>query len=194
MRNFNYYALCSICALIIGVLLLVVWPGEAVRYLVITIGVLFLLPGLIGIFGYFAMARRREEAGIKSAFPIAAVGSALLGFWLMIMPDFFITTLMYVLGVLLVLAGLSQLFNFISVRNITRVPFLMYVIPVLVLFAGIIVLANPFQAATVPFMILGVSAIVYSLTDLVRLIRFRKKVMKEEEHIVDVTPIEEIKD
>ena len=193
MRNFNYYALCSICALIIGVLL-VVWPGEAVRYLVITIGVLFLLPGLIGIFGYFAMVRRREEAGIKSAFPIAAVGSALLGFWLMIMPDFFITTLMYVLGVLLVLAGLSQLFNFISVRNITRVPFLMYVIPVLVLFAGIIVLANPFQAATVPFMILGVSAIVYSLTDLVRLIRFRKKVMKEEEHIVDVTPIEEIKD
>lgn len=193
MRNFNYYALCSICALIIGVLL-VVWPGEAVRYLVITIGVLFLLPGLIGIFGYFAMARRREEAGIKSAFPIAAVGSALLGFWLMIMPDFFITTLMYVLGVLLVLAGLSQLFNFISVRNITRVPFLMYVIPVLVLFAGIIVLANPFQAATVPFMILGVSAIVYSITDLVRLVRFRKKVMKEEEHIVDVTPIEEIKD
>ena len=107
----------------------------------------------------------------------------------MIMPDFFITTLMYVLGVLLVLAGLSQLFNFISVRNITRVPFLMYVIPVLVLFAGIIVLANPFQAATVPFMILGVSAIVYSLTDLVRLIRFRKKDLTEEEHIVDVTPI-----
>ena len=180
MRNFNYYALSSICALIIGILL-VVWPGEAVRYLVITIGVLFLLPGLIGVFGYFATAKRREEAGIKSVFPVAAVGSALLGFWLMIMPDFFITTLMYVLGVLLVLAGLSQLFNFISVRSITRVPFLMYVIPVLVLLAGVVVLANPFQAATLPFTILGVSAIVYSLTDLIRLIRFKKKVMKEEE-------------
>lgn len=193
MRNFNYYALSSICALIIGVLL-VVWPGEAVRYLVITIGVLFLLPGLIGVFGYFATVKRREEAGIKSVFPVAAVGSALLGFWLMIMPDFFITTLMYVLGVLLVLAGLSQLFNFISVRSITRVPFLMYVIPVLVLLAGVVVLANPFQAATLPFTILGVSAIVYSLTDLIRLIRFKKKVMKEEENIVDITPIEEIKD
>ena len=191
MRNFNYYALSSICALIIGILL-VVWPGEAVRYLVITIGVLFLLPGLIGVFGYFATAKRREEAGI--VFPVAAVGSALLGFWLMIMPDFFITTLMYVLGVLLVLAGLSQLFNFISVRSITRVPFLMYVVPVLVLLAGVVVLANPFQAATLPFTILGVSAIVYSLTDLIRLIRFKKKVMKEEENIVDITPIEEIKD
>ena len=193
MRNFNYYALSSICALIIGILL-VVWPGEAVRYLVITIGVLFMLPGLIGVFGYLATAKRRQEAGIKSVFPVAAVGSALLGFWLMIMPDFFITTLMYVLGVLLVLAGLSQLFNFISVRSITRVPFLMYVIPVLVLLAGIVVLANPFQAATLPFTILGVSAIVYSLTDLIRLIRFKKKVMKEEENIVDITPIEEIKD
>ena len=131
---------------------------------------------------------------IKSVFPVAAVGSALLGFWLMIMPDFFITTLMYVLGVLLVLAGLSQLFNFISVRSFTRVPFLMYVIPVLVLLAGIVVLANPFQAATLPFTILGISAIVYSLTDLIRLIRFKKKVMKEEENIVDITPIEEIKD
>ena len=193
MRNFNYYALCSICALIIGVLL-VVWPGEAVRYLVITIGVLFLLPGLIGIFGYFAMARRREEAGIKSAFPIAAVGSALLGFWLMIMPDFFITILMYVLGALLVLGGLSQLFNFISVRNITKVPFIMYMIPVLVLLAGIIVLVNPFQAAAVPFIILGISSIVYALTDLFRLIRYKKKVLDKEVEIEDITPIEEIKD
>ncbi len=193
MRNFNYYALSSICALIIGVLL-VVWPGEAVRYLVITIGVLFLLPGLIGVFGYLATAKRREEAGIRSAFPVAAVGSALLGFWLMIMPDFFITTLMYVLGVLLVLAGLSQLFNFISVRNFTKVPFLMYVVPVLVLLAGIVVLANPFQAAAVPFIILGISSIVYALTDLFRLIRYKKKVLDKEVEIEDITPIEEIKD
>ena len=156
----------------------------------ITIGVLFLLPGLIGVFGYLATAKRREEAGIRSAFPVAAVGSALLGFWLMIMPDFFITTLMYVLGVLLVLAGLSQLFNFIF----TKVPFLMYVVPVLVLLAGIVVLANPFQAAAVPFIILGISSIVYALTDLFRLIRYKKKVLDKEVEIEDITPIEEIKD
>lgn len=193
MRNFNYYALSSICALIIGVLL-VVWPDVAVRYLVITIGVLFMLPGLIGIFGYFATAKRREEAGIRAALPVSAIGSVLLGFWLMIMPDFFITILMYVLGALLVLGGLSQLFNFISVRNITKVPFIMYMIPVLVLLAGIIVLVNPFQAAAVPFIILGISSIVYALTDLFRLIRYKKKVLDKEVEIEDITPIEEIKD
>ena len=193
MRNFNYYALSSICALIIGVLL-VVWPDVAVRYLVVTIGVLFMLPGLIGIFGYFATAKRREEAGIRATLPVSAIGSVLLGFWLMIMPDFFITILMYVLGALLVLGGLSQLFNFISVRNITKVPFIMYMIPVLVLLAGIIVLVNPFQAAAVPFIILGISSIVYALTDLFRLIRYKKKVLDKEVEIEDITPIEEIKD
>lgn len=192
MRNFNYYALSSICALIIGVLL-VVWPDVAVRYLVITIGVLFMLPGLVGIFSYFATLRQIREAGGKPFVPIAGIGSAILGFWLIIMPDFFITILMYLLGVLLVMAGLTQLFNFISVRKFTNVPFIMYVVPVLVLAAGMVVLINPFQVANVPFIILGVSSIVYALTDLVRLIRFRRKIQKEE-NIVDITPIEEIKD
>ena len=108
MKTINYSALSSICALVIGILL-VVWPDVAVSYLVITIGVLFLLPGLIGIFSHFATAKRKMEPGIRPVFPIVALGSAILGFWLMIMPEFFIGILMYVLGILLVLAGLSQL-------------------------------------------------------------------------------------
>lgn len=195
MKTINYSALSSICALVIGILL-VVWPDVAVSYLVITIGVLFLLPGLIGIFSHFATAKRKMEAGIRPVFPIVALGSAILGFWLMIMPEFFIGILMYVLGILLVLAGLSQLMKLISVRNYTNVPFIMYIIPVLVLLAGVTVLVNPFEAASLPFMFLGVSAIVYSLTDLVRLIMYRRKIRKEDEeaNIVDIKPIEEIKD
>ncbi len=51
MKSFNYAVLSSLCALIIG-LLLVVWPGQAIIYLVLTIGVLFLLPGLFGLVSY----------------------------------------------------------------------------------------------------------------------------------------------
>ena len=67
----------------------------------------------------------------------------------------------------------------------------MFVIPSLVLVAGLVVLFNPFQAATVPFIILGASSIVYALTDLFRILRYRKR---EESRIEDVTIIEEIKD
>ena len=49
-------------------------------------------------------------------------------------------------------------------------------------------------AATVPFIILGVSSIVYGLSDLVNIIRFRQKKDIQTPIIEDVTPIEEIKD
>ena len=177
MRLFGYSVMCSLCALIMGVLL-VMWPEAAMIYLVITVGVLFLLPGLYGIFAYFA-SRSRAEDGSGRAFPIVALGSALLGLWLIVMPAFFVGILMYVLGALLVLGGIGQLMNFISVRKLTgSVPAIFYVIPVLLLLAGILILVNPFEAAS----------IVYGLTDLFRIIRYRRK---SNQVITDVEVIEE---
>ena len=168
--------------------LLVMWPEAAMIYLVITVGVLFLLPGLYGIFAYFA-SRSRAEDGSGSAFPIVALGSALLGLWLIVMPAFFVGILMYVLGALLVLGGIGQLMNFISVRKLTgSVPAIFYVIPVLLLLAGILILVNPFEAAKIPFIVLGASSIVYGLTDLFRIIRYRRK---SNQVITDVEVIEE---
>ncbi len=104
----SYAVMSSICALIVG-LLLILWPDVAVNYLVITIGVLFLLPGIYGLFSYFAQAKKRERANLHVSFPVIALGSTLLGLWLVIMPEFFVSILMYVLGVLLVLGAESDL-------------------------------------------------------------------------------------
>ena len=177
----SYAVMSSICALIVG-LLLILWPDVAVNYLVITIGVLFLLPGIYGLFSYFAQAKKRERANLHVSFPVIALGSTLL----VIMPEFFVSILMYVLGVLLVLGGLNQILNFVSVRKYMPVPLGVYIVPTLVLIAGIVVLMNPFQAATVPFIVLGVSSMVYALSDLFRLIRYRRKYAQD---ITDVTPL-----
>ena len=45
MKTMNYSIIRCICALVLGVLL-VAWPEAAILYLVITIGALFLVPGL----------------------------------------------------------------------------------------------------------------------------------------------------
>lgn len=192
MKSINYAAMSSICALIIGVLL-VVWPDVAISYLVITIGVLFLLPGLFGLFSYMSVAGKQKDAGIHVGFPVIALGSALFGFWLMINPTFFVNILMYVLGVLLVLGGMSQIMNFMTMRTYSHVPIGVFIIPVLILLAGIVVLFNPFEAATIPFIILGVSGIIYGATDLIRLLEYRKRI-RENEEVVDVTPVEEIEE
>ena len=184
----NYSIIRCICALVIGVLL-VTWPEAAILYLVITIGVLFLVPGLFSLLGYLT---RGKKTG--NSFPIMGLGSMLFGLWLMIMPAFFVGILMYVLGAVLVLAGISQIANLSAARSWTVVPGAFFVVPVLVLAAGIVVLFNPFTAATVPFVILGVSGIVYGVSDLVNIIRFRQKKEKDLPEIEDITPIEEIKD
>ena len=165
MKSFNYAVLSSICALIIG-LLLVVWPGQAIIYLVLTIGVLFLLPGLFGLVSYVLTARKRREAGYGSPFPIVALGSTLF-------------------------AGVSQLANLVAARSSVHVPWGVYIVPLLVLAAGMVVLFDPFTAAEVPFIILGCSSIVYALMDLFRLFKYRRRVASQ---IQDITPIEEIKD
>lgn len=184
----NYSIIRCICALVIGVLL-VAWPEAAILYLVITIGVLFLVPGLFSVFGY--LMRNGQERG---TFPVAGLGSLLFGLWLMIMPEFFVGILMYVLGAVLVLAGISQVANLAAARSWAVVPAGFFVVPVLVLLAGIVVLFNPFTAATVPFIVLGVSSIVYAVSDLVNILRFRRRKDPGMPEIEDVTPIEEIKD
>ena len=186
MRPMNYSVISSLCALAIGVLL-VSWPGDAVNYLIITIGILFLLPGLFGLFAFFTSSRQAGRE-FRMHFPIVALGSSLLGLWLMIYPSFFVTILMYILGVLLVLAGLNLLMNFLSLRNVAKISWGIYIIPCLIFITGFVVLFNPFQAATVPFIILGVASIVYGVTDFFRYLRYHHRKNK---NITDVDIIEE---
>ncbi len=189
MKTMNYSIIRCICALVLGVLL-VAWPEAAILYLVITIGALFLVPGLFSVFGYLT---RGKQNGMS--FPIAGLGSLLFGLWLMIMPAFFVGILMYVLGAVLVLAGISQIVNLSAARSWTVVPGGFFVVPVLVLIAGVVVFVQSVYGCHCAFLLYwGVSSIVYGLSDLVNIIRFRQKKDIQTPIIEDVTPIEEIKD
>ena len=186
MKTMSYSVIKGICAVIMGILL-VTWPETAILYLVIAIGAMFLVPGAVAVLNY--IFKGREQGAM---FPIVSVGSLLFGHWLMISPAFFVGILMYVLGAVLVFAGISQVMQLVNARGWTQVSFGYYVMPVLILIAGLVVLLNPFAAATVPFIILGVSSIVYGITDIVNGIRFRRKEDKttvNEVIIEDVTPV-----
>ena len=188
MKAMNYSVIRSICSIIIG-LLLVVWPETAIWYLVITIGALFLVPGLVSILTYVMNGQK-----VKSPFPIVSVGSFLFGLWLMVSPAFFVGILMYVLGVVLVFAGISQIINLMNFRSWAQVSMGYFVFPVLILVAGMVVLLNPFAVASIPFIILGVSCMVYGITDIINNLRFKKKeenALYQDVVVEDITPIEE---
>ena len=188
MKMMNYGIMRCVSAIVIGVLLMV-WPEAAILYLVIAIGVMFFLPSLFSLVGYFMKGR---QAGMY--FPVISLGSLLFGLWLMVSPAFFVGILMYVLGAVLVFAGISQIVTLLSARSHSAVAIGYFVMPVLILLAGLVVLVNPFAAATIPFFILGVSSTIYGITELINIYKFRKKEVKTEIVIEDVAPIEEIQD
>lgn len=187
MKRMNYSLIRTVFALIIG-LVLVIWPNTASDYLVITIGVLFIIPGLISLIGYFTSDRT-----LNRRFPVEGLGSLLFGVWLVIMPDFFANLLMYVLGVILILGGAHQIYAVAIARRWTNVPAGFYVLPALILLAGLLILFNPVEARNSAFLIIGIASIVYAVTELINWFRFtnRKPKTPNRTDIVDATIIEE---
>lgn len=170
MKTVNNSLIRIICALVIG-LVLVIWPGIAADYLVITVGILFIIPGVFSLIGYFS----KGKEAVPQYFPVAGLGSLLLGLWLVIMPGFFINILMYILGFVLLLGGLQQIIAMFSARRWTTVPVGFYITPVLILFAGLFVLLSPRDSQETIFIIAGISVLVYALSELFNYFRFTNR-------------------
>lgn len=167
MKGISNSFLRTICALVIG-LILVMFPNEAGDYLVITIGVVFLIP--LSIIGYFAMTAEERQR-----LPIEGIGSLLFGLWLIIMPGFFADLLTFVLGFILVLGGVQQIASLSAARRWMPVRVGFYIIPVLILIAGLIALFNPTGVRSTAFIIIGITSIVYAVSELINWFTFTRK-------------------
>ena len=161
--------------------------------LFITVGVAFLIPGVISLFGYFG--RKRPEGEAAPRFPIEGIGSLLFGLWLIVMPEFFADVLMFLLGFILIMGGVQQIASLSMARRWMPVPGAFYLIPSLILIAGIIALFNPTGARNTAFIIIGISSLVYSLSELINWFKFARRrpkapVMHDDDDIEDAKIIE----
>lgn len=169
MKRISNSFLRAVCALIIG-LVLVMFPNEAGDYFVITIGVVFLIPALLSVIGYFAM--NAEE---RRRLPVEGIGSLLFGLWLIVMPGFFADLLTFVLGFILVLGGVQQIASLSAARRWMPVPMGFYVVPALILIAGLVALFNPTGVRSTAFIIIGITSMVYAASELVNWFAFTRK-------------------
>lgn len=181
----------AILAIILG-LVLVIWPGTALRYIIMLIGVLFLMTGLIA----FIVSNRNKEDHRKSLIPFSGIGSMALGILLLCLPSTFATIFMFVLGFILVLAAVGQFVTLSAARQFGYISPVSYLFPVLILIAGIIVLFDPFKSAESVFILFGVTAIFYGVTDLLNQysIKRMRKANEEKEQIVKMEGNADVED
>ena len=179
--NFKGSLFRSVLAIILG-LVLVIWPGTALRYIIMFIGVIFLITSIIA----FVLSSKYREERSRSFAPMSGVGSILLGLLLLCLPTTFEKVFMFLLGFILVVAAIGEFVTLFTARQWGPVSPVRYLFPVLILIAGIVVLFDPFTVAESVLILFGITAIFYGVTDILNKYSIRKmrKVNEEKERII----------
>ena len=133
--NIKGAILRAILAILFGVVL-IVWPEQALSYIIMLIGVAFLATGIVA----FVLASKRRGEANQGILPFTGIGSMVLGIMLT-----FAAVLVFMLGLILVIAAISQFFTLSIARQMGPVSLLSYLFPTLILVAGIVILFNPFE-------------------------------------------------
>lgn len=158
----------SVATILVGILLIM--QREAVLPIIVQcIGAAFILPGLFALVSF--LLRKNNDTAQQKWQPtvtmLTSIGSIVFGLWLLLTPEFFVGTFMILLGIMVSLLGLYQITILILARKYSAVPFIMFIMPIALLVVGLAVLVNPFDAATIPFLLLGIGAVVGGVSDLV---------------------------
>ena len=198
MKVLQISAIRAIIVLVTG-FLLVRYREETMTWMTITVGILFLLSGLVSCIAYYfekekvakktAKAEQQEgqqeEENLKSpSFPIAGVGSLVLGIILAVMPNTFITWVVYILAALLILGAVNQFMNLARSRQYARVPVYMWLFPTVILAIAILLISKPIETAQLPLLVLGWAFMYYGVLEFILIIRMylvRKSYEKAEE-------------
>ncbi len=181
----------AVLAILLGLALLI-WPGSALKYVVMLIGVMFLT---IGIISFIISSKNREEHQ-RSFAPLSGVGSIILGLLLVCLPSTFATVFMFLLGFILVLAAVGQLVSLSAARQFGRVSPLSFLFSLLILIVGIVILFDPFSSAESVFILFGITTVFYGVTDLINQFTIRKmrRASEKKEEIVKMEGEPDIED
>lgn len=193
MKLFQSSVFRALCSIAIGVLVLM-YPVDIATWIVVAIGAMFLLSGIISCIAYFyakrqASKRSASVSQLMPSYPVVGLGSVILGLILTLRPEAVVDIMVYVLGAMLVLGGVSLLFNLIAVQRFSRVPFFFWICPSLILLIGIVSIVKPEWIAGATMSVIGWCLLLYGVTEVINTIKINS-VTKKYAAIVEAEEIE----
>lgn len=199
----------AICAIIVGALL-IQYREQTVTWITIAIGVLFFLSGVISLATYYSAKRNADKAqilydangkqitGLRPNFPLVGLGSLILGLILALMPNTFITSLMFILSAILIMGAISQFVNLAAARKMGSVGFVYWIFPSVILLMGLLAVIKPSAIASAPLFIIGWTMLIYGVVECINAFKLannkRKWTKAEEISSEQIASITEIKD
>lgn len=172
MKILGSHIFRSLCCLCVG-LLLVVNSSVMGPLIVQIVGGLFLVSSTVAL-ATWLFNKLFSNSGVRPTFPFLSIGSLCFGLLLVCFPAGFMAYMVSILGFILVMAGVQQVFSQISYRHVAPVSLFGFIVPVLLLGIGLYICFNPLESLATTLEILGAAIAIYGFSDLIMAIRFSR--------------------
>ena len=161
----------NLLAIALGVVI-IINPQLGPNIVIMLIGATLAIPALLAIIGYFSY--KNKETPMPGYVLVESIGALVIGAWMLLQPTFFNAVILIALGIILLLAGISQIISLIRSCQIMPIPIGMYIVPVLITIAGFLMIFKPFGTVNLIMTIFGISMAIYGISDMIRYYKFRR--------------------
>ncbi|MBN1925026.1 MAG: DUF308 domain-containing protein [Prolixibacteraceae bacterium] len=168
--NPNRILIRGIVTILFGLAAIAV-PGLSLEVVIRFMGALLMLDGFVNLI--VGLVSKQQN---QSAFIIVprGVSNLIIGLVLVLFPAFMVSIFVFVIGIILLFAGITQLASQIGSRNLPGISWVIAISSVISIAAGIIMLFNPFESAKTILVVFGVVIALYGIGEVVRSFRVRK--------------------
>ena len=163
-------------------IVLILWPGATMKTICYLLAAMLLAIGVVSLINYL----RKDISGIIYSYDLVVGLCAILGGILVIVKVDKLTDLIpAVLGFLVTMSGIMKMQNSVDMLRLGHgtwhVAFAMAIVNIV---AGIVLLMNPFEAAQILIMCLGIALVYSGITDLYVTISISRRLSRLKTEIV----------
>ena len=163
-------------------IVLILWPGATMKTICYLLAAMLLALGVVSLINYL----RKDISGIIYRYDLVVGLCAILGGILVIVKVDKLTDLIpAVLGFLVTMSGIMKMQNSVDMLRLGHgtwhVAFAMAIVNIV---AGIVLLMNPFEAAQILIMCLGIALVYSGITDLYVTISISRRLSRLKTEIV----------
>lgn len=158
-------------ALAIGILL-IMDPQNAVLFGVKFLGILTITISAVQFLVQLAQ-NRKSTRKIVPVFAVIGIG---FGIALIANPDFWVKFFMMLLGIIMILLSINQIYTYIRIHHSgLKVSWAYYIFPILLLAAGVVTIIEPAALASSIAIFAGAFIILYGIVELISYFSLRKR-------------------
>ncbi len=173
LKDLKWNAIIGSLVMIVTGIILIIFPGVSMTVLASIVGVGAIAAGLFSIIRFFTY--ELSESFYRNDFLIGIVIMT-IGIVILFRPQVFISIIPFVLGIVIMFSSFSKLQDGITAKRLGYPNHMLYIILALIdCVFGLIVLFNPFDFATILFVIIGVGLVYSGASDLYVTIYLSKK-------------------